>query len=269
MEFFKQIGIIERDITPLDPTPVFHIGNFPITDSTLMILLIALIFAAVSFFVIRKFSLRPNKTQSFIEMVYEESVALIQQITNSKKHAERIFPIVGAMLIYLVFANLISLIPGLEQITFDGVAIFRSPTADFNTTFGLAFGAVIAINILTVKKKGILAYLGNFFKFKEVYLGFRKSVSDGFVACINFFVGILDIIGEVAKIISLALRLFGNMYAGGVLMIILFGTLALIVPALWLAMNIFVGILQAIVFVSLVSAYYMLALGDEEEVSQE
>jgi len=102
-----------------------------------------------------------------------------------------------------------------------------------------------------------------------VYLGFRKSVSDGFVACINFFVGILDIIGEVAKIISLALRLFGNMYAGGVLMIILFGTLALIVPALWLAMNIFVGILQAIVFVSLVSAYYMLALGDEEEVSQE
>lgn len=264
MDFFKQVGIIKRDITPLDPEIVFRIGNFPIASSTLMIVLIALLFLVGSFFMVRRLKLRPSGFQIGIEMIYEQIIGLVQQITNSEKHAKRIFPVIGAMLVYLVAANLISIIPGLTEISFNNVPIFRSPTSDFNTTFGLALGAIIVINFISIRDFGVLGYIGKFFRFKEVYLGFRQGIGAGFVAMIDFFVGLLDIIGEVAKVVSLALRLFGNMYAGQVLMIILFGAVAWLVPALWLAMNIFTGVLQAMVFVSLVAAYYMLAVKEDE-----
>jgi F-type H+-transporting ATPase subunit a len=190
---------------------------------------------------------------------------LIQQITASEKHAKRVFPIIGAMLVYLTIANLIGLIPGLSEFTYNGTPVFRSPTADFNTTFGLAFGAILVLQFVSIKDYGLFGHIGKFFKFKEVYQGFRKGVSAGFVALIDFFVGVLDIIGELAKIISLALRLFGNMYAGNVLMVIIMGALAYVLPAVWLGMNIFVGILQAMVFSALVAAYYMLAIKPEDE----
>lgn len=264
MNFFEHIGIV-RDIPGLDPDIVFRIWGYPIASSTLMtffITIVIAIFVAVS---VRRFRVNPGRFQIIIESLYEQVVGLIQQITASEKHAKRVFPIIGAMLVYLTIANLIGLIPGLSEFTYNGTPVFRSPTADFNTTFGLAFGAVLVLQFVSIKDYGLFGHIGKFFKFKEVYQGFRKGVSAGFVALIDFFVGVLDIIGELAKIISLALRLFGNMYAGNVLMVIIMGALAYVLPAVWLGMNIFVGILQAMVFSALVAAYYMLAIKPEDE----
>jgi F-type H+-transporting ATPase subunit a len=264
MEFFQHIGIV-RDIPGLDPDIVFRIWGYPIASSTLMtffITIVIAIFVAVS---VRRFRVNPGRFQIIIESLYEQVVGLIQQITASEKHAKRVFPIIGAMLVYLTIANLIGLIPGLSEFTYNGTPVFRSPTADFNTTFGLAFGAILVLQFVSIKDYGLFGHIGKFFKFKEVYQGFRKGVSAGFVALIDFFVGVLDIIGELAKIISLALRLFGNMYAGNVLMVIIMGALAYVLPAVWLGMNIFVGILQAMVFSALVAAYYMLAIKPEDE----
>jgi F-type H+-transporting ATPase subunit a len=85
------------------------------------------------------------------------------------------------------------------------------------------------------------------------------------MAIIDFFIGLLDIVGEATKVISLSLRLFGNMYAGQVLAIIILGFFSIVVPSIWLAMNLFVGVLQAVVFASLVASYYMLATAAAEE----
>lgn len=264
MNFFQQIGIV-RDIPGLDPDIVFTVFGFPIASSTLMILLITLILAILSGVIVKTFAVRPGKFQVVVEMLYEQVVGLVDQITNSRKHSERVFPIIGAMLVYLTIANLIGLIPGLTELTYNGTPIFRSPTADFNTTFGLAFGAILILQFVSIKDYGVLGHLGKFIKVKEVYQGFKQGVSAGFVALIDFFVGVLDIIGEIAKVVSLALRLFGNMYAGNVLMVIIFGALAYVLPAVWLGMNIFVGVLQAMVFSALVAAYYMLAVKPEAE----
>jgi F-type H+-transporting ATPase subunit a len=100
-----------------------------------------------------------------------------------------------------------------------------------------------------------------------VYRGFKKSTSDGFIALVEFFVGLLDIVGEIAKVVSLSLRLFGNMYAGKVLALIIIGAFSYVIPSIWLAMNLFVGILQALVFTVLVATYYMLTIKTEEEDS--
>jgi len=167
-----------------------------------------------------------------------------------------------------VFANLIGLIPGVEQVLWNGVPLFRTATSDFNTTFGLALAAIIIINVLSMREKGIFGYLDQFFKFGALWRGFRKSFGDGLLAIIEFFIGLLDIVGEAVKVVSLSLRLFGNMLAGQILMIILLGFIAVVIPSAWLAMNLLVGVLQAVVFASLVASYYALATDEAEEVAE-
>lgn len=264
MNFWQQIGII-RETPGLNPDVVFTVYGFPIASSTLMIFLITILIALFSFLVIRKFSTKASRVQVAVELIYEQIVGLIDQITQSKEHSKKLVPVIGSMLVYLTISNLIGLIPGLTDITYNNTPVFRSPTADFNTTFGLALGAIVVLQFISIKDYGVLGHLGKFFKVKEVYQGFKKGISSGLVSLIDFFVGLLDIIGEIAKVVSLALRLFGNMYAGNVLMVIIFGAISIVLPAVWLGMNLFVGVLQAMVFSALVAAYYMLAIKPETD----
>ena len=107
-----------------------------------------------------------------------------------------------------------------------------------------------------------------FIKIKELYNGFRKSFKDGLFSIIDFFIGFLDIISELAKVISLSLRLFGNIYAGIVLTSVIFTGMAYILPSVWVGMGLLFAIVQAVVFSSLITAYYVLAvkLKSEDDV---
>lgn len=257
---------LEREISSVNPETIFSIGSFRISNTTLLSLLILFALIGFCFFSVRKFKLRPNKTQTLVEFLVEQMIGLISQITGSKKHAEIIFPLVASMFVYIGISNLISIVPGLTSITIDGKALFRSPTADFNTTFGLALGSIVLLNFISLRDYGFFGYIGKFFKFKDIVLGFKKGIMDGFMAIIDFGIGLLDIVGEIAKIVSLSLRLFGNMYAGEVLATLILGAFAYVLPLTWTAMSLLSGVIQALVFGSLVTAYYMLAIKPEDEV---
>lgn len=250
----------ERALTAIQPDIVFSIGNFGVANSTLMIMLVALLFLALGIFGVRKFTMIPGNFQSIIEMIYESIIGLVEQITGNREHAEKIFPIIATILVYFAVANVIAIVPGLTDITYNGTAIFRTPTSDFNTALGVSVAAVLALNIISFREYGFLGYLNNFFNVKGVINGFKKGLMDGFVGLIEFFVGLLDIIGELAKIVSLSFRLFGNVYAGQVLAIIIMGSFAYILPAVWTVMSGFTGILQGMVFAALVAVYYTLSL---------
>jgi F-type H+-transporting ATPase subunit a len=259
------LGII-RDITPIKSAEVFSVYGFTIANTTLFIMIISVLILLFGLFVVKKFSLaNPSRLQIAVESIYLGAFDLIQNIIGSEEKTKKAFPIIGALMFYLIIANIIGLIPGLEQLTFNGEGIFRTPTSDFNTTFGIALAAIVIVNIIAFKEKGIVEYLEQFFKFRGIWSGFKKSIGDGFMAIIDFCIGLLDIVGEFTKVISLSLRLFGNMYAGQVLAIIIMGFFAIIIPSVWLAMNLFVGVLQAVVFASLVASYYMLATIEVEE----
>ena len=261
---------ITRDIPDIFPVILFESRIFAFATSTMTLVMISIAAVIACIMLVRKFSVIPSKFQVALEMIQDMIVDLVSNITGDAKRSKELFPLIATLFLFLIVTNLLTLLPGLAEITFDGNPLFAHPTADINTTMGLALALVIFINIVSVKEWGILNYIGKFFQFKQVYQGFRKSFGDGMTAIIEFFVGILDIIGEIAKIISLALRLFGNMYAGNVLMIVLFGFLAYGIPALWLTMNLFVGILQAMVFAALTASYYMLAVkpSESEEPSE-
>jgi len=256
---------VKTELPGLDPDIILAPFGWSISSSFLMIGLIILLLVIFSIALKKRLKLQPGGLQNATEMVYESALDLVSQITGDKKKANKIFPLVGALLIYLVLANLISLIPGLTSITYEGKSIFRSPTSDFNTTFGLALAMVVLINLISIRKQGFFSYLGGFFKFKELILSFRKGAGEVAIAFINFFIGLLDVISEFAKIISLSLRLFGNIFAGEVLAVIILGGLAYILPSAWTAMNILTGVVQALVFAALVAAYYSLATQDGVE----
>jgi F-type H+-transporting ATPase subunit a len=237
MDFFQY----PREIADVSPDIVFSIGTFPLANSTLYLVLIAIVLGVSSWLLSRSLAITPGRVQLVVESVYEWLVGLI-------------------IFVFIAASNFSGLLPGVSSITYDGISVFRTPTSDFNTTFALALGSIVAINAISVYEWGVLGYLGRFFKFKEVYLGFREGVGAGFLAIVGFFIGLLDIVGEVTKVVSMSLRLFGNMYAGEILTTILIGAFAYFVPVLWMAMGVLAATVQSIVFMALVTIFYTLSI---------
>jgi F-type H+-transporting ATPase subunit a len=124
------------------------------------------------------------------------------------------------------------------------VPIFRAGTADLNTTIALALISVFAIQYFGIKSHGL--------KYFQKYFNFKNPV--------NFYVGILEILSEFAKILSFGFRLFGNIFAGEVLLTVMAGLMPIIIPLPFLGLEIFVGFIQALVFVMLSLVFYRVAV---------
>lgn len=260
MNFFQ----VQSEIPALQPPVLFHIGPLPVTNSLMLIWVILFLTILLAQFIARNAKLKPGKFQNIFEILYEGMYGLVGQITNNKVITDKLFPLIAALFLFIGISNLITLIPGLTSFTINGVEIFRSPTTDFNTTFGLAFAMLILVQLESIRDWGIFGFLGRFVQIKQVYQGFRKGFGAGLLAFMNFLIGLLDIISELAKVVSLSMRLFGNMLAGSVLMVIIMAGFAYFLPALWMGMNILSGVVQALVFGSLIAAYYMTSLQPEE-----
>lgn len=243
----------------IQPETVFKIGNFPVVNTTLMLVLSVFVVLFATIVLVRNISLIPKTFQNIVEMIYEAILGLIEQLVGDKERAAKAVPILGSVMVFIGLSNFMGHIPLLTSIKWGGESVFRSATSDFNTTFALAVGSILIIQIIGFRENGI-GYLGHFFKFKEVYNGFRKSIGEGMISIVEFFVGLLELIGEFIRIISLSLRLFGNMFAGKVVMAIALGSFAYVLPALWLGFEFLVALVQALVFTSLITVYYAMVL---------
>ncbi len=260
------LHVIE-EIPSINAPILGDIGPITIATSTITVMLITLMFVALTIKVSRA-KLIPSKFQVVLEMFYGAVADFITSIVGDKERAKKIIPYVGALMTYLIVANLLPMVPGVASFYVTGtegqhIPLFRGATTDFNTTFGLALAVIVIMQFVGMKEQGIGGYLSHFIQIKQVIRGFRKSFGEGMVSIIGFFVGLIEIISEVAKILSLSLRLFGNMFAHEVLTVILLGAFAIAVPAIWMGMGLLVGVVQSIVFVALVTVYYSLVLKKE------
>jgi len=258
---------IKRSITPIEAETIFSVGDFPITNSTLMLFVVILLVILAGILLKRWININPGRFQNTIEILYEKLIGAVMGITGTRERAEKIFPLIGAIFVFIILSNSLSFLPGLSSLTFDGKNIFRTATSDFNTTFGLAVVMVGFIQFINIKEVGIFEYIGKFFQFGGLVRGFRKGIGEGFVSVINFFIGLLDIVSEFAKVVSLSLRLFGNMFASEVLATVIIGGLAFGLPAIWMSMSMLSGVVQTLVFSFLVTAYYTMALKPLEKKS--
>lgn len=254
---------IQRSIAPLEPDTIFSIAGFPISNSTTMLFVVVGLIAAAGFIFRRRARLIPQGFQNVVELFYDAVLGVVTQIVGDTRRAERIFPLIFTLIVFIGLSNVLGLVPGLSSITIEGANLFRTATSDFNTTFAIALAMVVFLQIVTIREWGLLAYIGKFIQIREVIQGFRQGVGAGVTALINFFIGLLDIVSEIAKIVSLSLRLFGNMFAGEVLATVILGSIAFVVPALWMSMGLLSAVVQTMVFSFLVTAYYTLSLKPE------
>lgn len=258
LEFIK----VKRDIAEIAPTFVGSIGGVQVSNTTtygiLIILVVVLVVISLSGFRVAQGKI--TGYQLFVEWLYESAHGLIRQIAGSNAITKLIFPIVGSVFIYILLANLLGSIPGIGSITAHGQTLFRAATGDINTTLPLALCSVLLIHIYTIRYMGAKAFFDGIFHFSEIKASLGsgiKGVGSLILALFNVF---LDLVGECAKILSMSLRLFGNMFAGDVLMTILLGIVSIGIPALWLGMSLLSALVQAVVFTSLISIFFSLSL---------
>lgn len=264
---FAEFIQVKRSITELSPIFVGSLAGFPISSSTLFGLLVILIIM-LAVIQVRKFraqSSTPSSFQILMEMAYETTYTLIRQVAGSDMVTKVIFPVTGTIFIYILLSNLLGAFPGLGAFTLDGVPLFRITTGDINTTLPLAAISILIIYAYTIKLRGFKVIADGIFHYSDIVASLKKGFRGIGQLVMDLFMMFLDVIGEFAKILSMSLRLFGNMFAGDVLMTILLGIFAFVIPSLWLGMSLLSAVVQTIVFTSLVSIFFSLNLSGISE----
>lgn len=230
---------------------LFKIGSFSVTNAMLTGLLGLAITIGILFYVGGKVKKsRYNRFVGLIQWVFEGLLKSIHDIIPDQKLARKITPLAVTIFFFVLISYWLSVLPGLETISYNGVPILRSLTADLNFTLGLAVITVVTVQIYAIKQLGLIGNAGRYF---------RNPIKDPIAA----FEGILELIGEVSRGTALALRLFGNAFAGEVLLIViavLTSYAASAVLPFFMGFELFIGFIQAYVFFVLTLIFTSLAV---------
>lgn len=233
--------------------PLFHLGSFVVTNSILLSWVVFLIIVLIAIYLRDRISLIPGKLQSVFELLAEYLLKLMDNLIGDRRKSEQYLPLVMTIFIFVLLSNWLGLFPGVGTIVLHegakSVPIFRAPTADLNFTVVLAMIAVIAVNFFGIVAVGWKRHASKFFNFKSPILS---------------FVGILELVSEFVKIISFSFRLFGNIFAGEVLLTIVGFLAPYFIPLPFLFLEVFVGFIQAFIFTMLTIVFVAMSVSHEE-----
>ena len=250
---------------------IFTLGPLPVTNSLLTTWLGVILTSFLFILGMRKKSIIPHGTQVVLESIYTFFLNLCENVLGEKKLAEKAVPFIATLFIFVFTTNIFEVIPGVGSIGFFEhqeiqaqeipspeiqnehtqeenaerfIPLFRPGSADLNLTVALALISVITVQVVGLKTLGF-GYLKKFFNFSNP---------------INFFVGILELISEFAKIISFSFRLFGNIFAGEVLLTVILMLVPYFVPIPFYGLELFVAVIQAFVFAMLTLVFMKIAM---------
>src|SRR3989338_9180918 len=197
-------------------------------------------------------------------------LAEVQKVTGDAKRSRQFLPIVGTIFLFVLFSNWIGLFPGVGSIGVWGIhngekeliPFFRSAASDLNLTLAIAAFAVLTSHFIGLRSVGIVNHFSKFVNLRGIWRSLRKGPMAIMVAVIEFGVGLIEIVSEFAKVLSLSLRLFGNVFAGEVLLTVMLGIFSYFLPIPFLFLELLVGAIQATVFSMLTLAYLTVATQD-------
>lgn len=234
----------------LKPEVIGHIGNIPITNTLLMSWVVVLVLAFFGSMIGRRAALVPKKVQVAVELLFTSVLTYIEETLEDKKLARKFFPLLMTIFLFIFTANALEFTPGIGSLGFfheagDFTPLLRSMNTDFNMTLALA---VISFFVIEVTGVAILGFLKYFKKFVNV-----SSV-------MGFLVGLMELLSEVARLISFSFRLFGNIFAGEVLIMVAMAFLPGLLPVPLMVFEVFVGFIQAAVFALLTLFFVKIAV---------
>jgi F-type H+-transporting ATPase subunit a len=228
----------------LSGEPLFNFLGLEITNTFVLSVFVAIILICFFTFAFKKREIVPGKIQNFFEILLEGIFGLFDSMTGDRKKTEEVFPLSATLFLFILFNNLIEIIPGLGVFSF-----LRSPSSDLHFTLALAIFSMGFVHFMALKKLGIANHFKKFVNFKNP---------------IMFFVGILEAMGEFTRTFSLGVRLFGNLFAGEILLMIIYIMIPYIVPLPFLGLELFVAFIQALVFSSLITVFYVYHTENQE-----
>lgn len=242
----------------ITPEIITNILGIPISNTLIASLIATAILVIIAYFATRNIKEVPTGIQNLFEIIIEALFKMIDNVTGDRKQTYQFFPLVATIFIFIVLSNWLGLLPGFGSIGFYEtvkgvrgeehavfVSFFRSANSDLNTTLALAIVSVLATQIFGIIALGV-------FKYGKKFINFSSPIA--------FFVGILEIISEVAKMISFSFRLFGNVFAGEVLLVVIMTLVPFIAPLPFFGLELFVGFIQALVFAMLTLVFLKMAV---------
>ena len=244
----------------LAPLALFHIGTIPVTNTLVTAVTVSALLVLFAFFVGRSLALKPSGFQAVLELLVTYPYDLVRDTLGNDRLAERVFPLVMTIFLFVLSVNWFGLLPFVASIgvsesvhgASEFIPFFYPGATDLNLTLALALIAFFAIEIAGIATFGALRYVGKFITFKSP---------------LAFMVGIIEFISEFVRLISFSFRLFGNIFAGKVLVLVIMLFIPVILPVPFLAFEVFVGFVQAAIFALLTLFFTKIAIEPHEEES--
>ncbi len=235
----------------LAPEVLGNLWGIPITNTLLTSWVAIALLIATAYLLGRNLSLMPGRFQLFVESIVTYIDSYASETLESEVWARRAFPLLATIFLFIVTSNLIEFTPGIGSLGLtrggEFVPMFRSVNTDLNVTLALAVIVVIAIEVMGIMAVGFFRYAGKFFSFKSP---------------LAFLVGLIEFVSEMSRFISFSFRLFGNIFAGEVLIAVATFFVPYLLPVPLMAFETFVGVLQAAVFSLLTLFFIKLAITD-------
>ncbi len=230
---------------------LFSVWGVPITNTVLTSSAIVVLLIIGGFIFGKRLRLIPGYFQTAVEMAFEYVFGYVEQSLGSRALAKRYFPLIATIFLFILVANMLHFFPFVGHAigVDDGhglVPLLRAPNTDLNMPLALAIISFFVAEFSGILTLGVLKYGSKFVNFRGGAMG--------------FIIGLLEIIGNLARLVSLSFRLFGAIFAGEVLLLVIGVFVPYLVPVPLMAFELFIGLLQAAIFAILTLAYIKLAV---------
>ncbi len=242
------------------PDTLFHIGSWPVTNAQLLGMVGSLLVIWMLFFTVYKVKRNSrNRFSHAILWLFENLYDTVVEVIGDRHIAKKILPLAVTLVFFFIVNNWLGLLPIVGSVTYNHVPLLRGAAADLNMTLGLAILSMGTAQLWAIKRLGFFKNLGRYFQ-------------NPFKSPLHAFEGILEFIAEFSRTAALALRIFGNVFGGEVLLgVIAFLTsfaAPLALPVFY-GLELFVGAIQAYVFFMLTIAFISLSLPSPDESHSE
>lgn len=233
----------------LKATQIGSLFGFTFTNSMLMTWVVMLALIAFAIIFRRKLALIPGTLQAAVEWLFEGVLDYMTETLENPRIARKFFPLVMTIFLFVFLGNEMGFIPGVGSIGFftktGFVPMLRTPAADLNFTIALAL-----ISFFTIEITGIVILgIG---KYAKRYVNFSSPI--------NFAVGLIEILSNLGRLVSFSFRLFGNIFAGEVMLLVVGFFVAYLLPVPFMVFEMFMGFIQAVVFAMLTLFFIKLAI---------
>jgi F-type H+-transporting ATPase subunit a len=262
----------------LAPEKPWH--GIPITNTMIAAWLTIIVLGILSYLATRKMKLVPRGLQNIMEVVLEALIGFVESIAG-KDNGRKFFPVVATIFIFVIVNAWLALFPGFMSIgIWEGhgeeqvlVPFLRGANTDVNFPLALALVSFIFVEYWGFKAHGFTSYMGKFVNFRKYFGGWGKvlrgQVGGGmgmlFTGIIDIFVGFVELLSELIRIVSFTFRLFGNMTAGEILVFSMMFLIPWVAAVPFYGLELFIGFVQALIFCGLTVVFLVMAVAPHEE----